>query len=178
MELAYASAGIEHFAAWVHESDETMSQELRERGYSISESTRVMSRSLDESSEALSSIDLAVSDLREHVRVIGVPELLRDVDPSAFRVLVARVASEPVGTAMAFDHAGDCGVFNVGTLESARRRGIASAVTKRLLRDAAARGCVTASLQATEMAEGVYTAAGFRDLGRILEYVPRSAHTL
>jgi predicted GNAT family acetyltransferase len=73
---------------------------------------------------------------------------------------------------MAFDHAGDCGVFNVVTLEPARRQGIASAVTQRLLHDAVARGCATASLQATEMAESVYAAAGFTDLGRILEYVP------
>jgi hypothetical protein len=34
------------------------------------------------------------------------------------------------------------------------------------------RGCSTASLQSTAMAERVYAAAGFRDLGRILEYVP------
>jgi len=34
------------------------------------------------------------------------------------------------------------------------------------------RGCQTASLQSTPMAERVYAAAGFRDLGRIFEYVP------
>jgi len=39
--------------------------------------------------------------------------------------------------------------------------------------DALARGCRTASLQSTQMAERVYAAVGFRDLGRILEYVPR-----
>jgi hypothetical protein len=41
-----------------------------------------------------------------------------------------------------------------------------------LLRDAAARGCTTASLQSTGIAERVYAAAGFRDLGRFVEYVP------
>jgi hypothetical protein len=35
-----------------------------------------------------------------------------------------------------------------------------------------ARGCQTASLQATPMAERVYSAVGFRNLGRFLEYVP------
>jgi predicted GNAT family acetyltransferase len=34
------------------------------------------------------------------------------------------------------------------------------------------RGGRTASLQSTPMAERVYAAVGFRDLGRILEYVP------
>jgi hypothetical protein len=42
----------------------------------------------------------------------------------------------------------------------------------RLLRDAVDRGCTTASLQSTPMAEGVYAAVGFRDLGRFIEYVP------
>jgi len=73
---------------------------------------------------------------------------------------------------MAFDHDGDCGVFNVATLEAARRRGLGTALTARHVHDAAARGCSTASLQSTAMAERVYAAVGFRDLGRILEYVP------
>jgi predicted GNAT family acetyltransferase len=34
------------------------------------------------------------------------------------------------------------------------------------------RGCRTASLQSTEMAERMYAAVGFRDLGSIFEYVP------
>jgi predicted GNAT family acetyltransferase len=37
---------------------------------------------------------------------------------------------------------------------------------------ARARGCQTLSLQSTPMAERVYAAVGFRDLGRLLEYVP------
>jgi hypothetical protein len=39
------------------------------------------------------------------------------------------------------------------------------------------RGCQTASVQSTEMAERVDAAVGFRDLGRILEYVPRAARS-
>jgi predicted GNAT family acetyltransferase len=74
---------------------------------------------------------------------------------------------------MAFDHDGDCGIYNVGTVEAYRRRGLATALTARMLRDAAARGCTTASVQATPMAEGVYASAGFRDLGRYLEYTPQ-----
>jgi predicted GNAT family acetyltransferase len=38
--------------------------------------------------------------------------------------------------------------------------------------DALARGCRTASVQSTKMAERIYAAVGFRDLGQILEYVP------
>jgi predicted GNAT family acetyltransferase len=73
---------------------------------------------------------------------------------------------------MAFDHDGDCGIYNVGTLERARRRGLGTALTTLQAHDALTRGCQTASLQSTPMAERVYAAVGFRDLGRILEYVP------
>jgi predicted GNAT family acetyltransferase len=83
-----------------------------------------------------------------------------------------RVAGENVATAVALDHDGDCGVFNMSTVEAARRRGLASALTIRHVHDAARRGCWTATLQSTPMAERVYAAAGFRDPGRILEYVP------
>lgn len=64
------------------------------------------------------------------------------------------------------------GIYNVGTLEHARRRGLGTALTAAQVHDAHARGCRTASLQSTPMAERVYASVGFRDLGRILEYVP------
>jgi hypothetical protein len=41
-----------------------------------------------------------------------------------------------------------------------------------LVHDAAACGCRTATLQSTAMGVRVYAAVGFRDLGRIVEYVP------
>ena len=98
--------------------------------------------------------------------------LLSGADPSAFHTLAARLAGENVATAIAFDHDGDCGMFNMSTLEAARRRGLGTALTARHVHDAVERGCATASLQSTAMAERVYAAVGFRDLGRILEYVP------
>jgi hypothetical protein len=65
---------------------------------------------------------------------------------------VARLAGENVATAIAFDHEVDRGVFNVSTLESARRRGLGTALTTRRLHDTVERGCSTASLQSTAMA--------------------------
>jgi predicted GNAT family acetyltransferase len=73
---------------------------------------------------------------------------------------------------MSFDHERDCGIYNVWTLEHARKRGLGTALTAVHLHDALARGCRTASLQSTKMAERLYSAVGFRDLGRIIEYVP------
>ena len=110
---------------------------------------------------------------RAYLEAAGVPAgLLAGTDPSAFDALAARAGGVPVATALAFDHEGDCGIFNMSTLETARRRGLATALIRRHLHAAAARGCVTASLQSTPMAERVYARAGFRDLGRFLEHVP------
>jgi ribosomal protein S18 acetylase RimI-like enzyme len=172
MEDAYASAGVDHFAAWTHERDVGMRAYLRSRGYTVEESTRAMGMSLDDLSPALPTVEFGPPDWAEYLRVLGLPAgFLSAADPSAFHVLVARLDGESVATAMAFDHDGDCGVFNVSTLEATRRRGLATAITARHVRDAIGRGCSTASLQSTAMAEGIYTALGFRDLGRIIEYV-------
>jgi ribosomal protein S18 acetylase RimI-like enzyme len=76
---------------------------------------------------------------------------------------------------MAYDHEGDCGIYNVTTLEAARRRGMGFSLTALMLHEARERGCVTASLQSTPMAEGLYSRVGFRDLGRYLEHTPRWA---
>jgi GNAT superfamily N-acetyltransferase len=172
MEGAYAAAGVDHFAAWVHEGDDAMRADLAARGYAVEETTRAMAMPLDAGAPQAAAIDFAPPEWSEHLRLVGVPGILAGADPAAFHVLVARLGGESVATGLAYDHAGDCGVFNVGTLEHARRRGLGTAVTARLLSDAAARGCTTASLQSTPVAERVYAALGFRDLGRYLELVP------
>jgi GNAT superfamily N-acetyltransferase len=79
-------------------------------------------------------------------------------------------ATLDVAAALAYDFGTDCGIYNVGTVDWARRRGLGTAVTAGQLHEALARGCQIASLQSTPMAERMYAAVGFRDLGRILEY--------
>jgi GNAT superfamily N-acetyltransferase len=176
MEAAYASAGIERFAAWVHESDEAMRDELEARRYTLDTSTRAMGMALSDIRPPRPEIDLAPprwSEYLRYLRTVGLPPgLLSGVDPSAFHLLIARRDGESVATALAFDLGDDCGICNVSTLERARRRGLGTALTALLAHEAAARGCRTASLQSTAIAERVYTAVGFRDLGRFLEYVP------
>lgn len=178
MEAAYSAAGIDRFAAWVHESDPAMRHELERRGYAFDTSTRAMVMSLDDLYSLPPQIDLALPDWKEHLRIAGVPpNFLSAADPNAYHVLLARLEGETVATAMAFDLNGDCGIYNVGTLEHARRRGLATALTAIQLHDARARGCETASLQATPMAERLYATIGFRDLGCLLEYVTLPGRT-
>lgn len=176
MEAAYADAGVAEFAAWVHESDAAMRADVERRGYAFSESTRAMGMSLDDIRLPRPRLDLASPEWTEHLRLIEAPRgLLAGVDPAVFSVLIARLDGESASTGVAFDHAGDCGIYNLGTLEHARRRGLGTALTALLVHDARARGCSTATLQSTPEAERVYAAVGFRDLGRFLEFTPARA---
>jgi ribosomal protein S18 acetylase RimI-like enzyme len=179
LEAAYRSAGVDSYAAWVHESDDGMRAELAGRGYTIDEVTRAMGLALDDIALPPPAIELVAPSWPEYVAFLqadGVPAgLLDDADPGAFHTLAARLGADTVATALAFDHEDDCGVFNVSTVESARRRGLGSALTARLVHDARTRGCRTATLQSTGMAERIYASLGFRDLGRFLEYVPGDA---
>jgi ribosomal protein S18 acetylase RimI-like enzyme len=178
MEAEYAKAGVTRFAAWVHESDEAMRTDLERRGYSLDESTRAMGMAVEDVRLPRPEIELGPPDWFEYLRIAGVaPDFLSGADRAVFHVRVARLDGENIATAMAFDRGSDCGIYNVGTLGHARRRGLGTALTALHVHDALARGCVTASLQSTAMAERVYAAVGFRDLGRILEFVPEDRTT-
>jgi ribosomal protein S18 acetylase RimI-like enzyme len=179
MEAAYASAAIARYAAWVHETDRAMRTDLEARGYRIDTSTVAMGMAVADVRLPRPHLDLAPPDWSAYLRLLvrdgAPPGLLDGVDPDVFHPLIARLRGEDVAAGLAFDLDDDCGIYNVGTLPHARRRGVGTAVTALLVHDAAARGCRTATLQSTAMGEGVYAAVGFRDLGRILEYVPRDA---
>jgi ribosomal protein S18 acetylase RimI-like enzyme len=180
MEEAYGAAGVDRFAAWVYESDAPMIAELEARGYRLDATTRAMAMSLAALDIAMPAIDVDVpawDEYQRHLESFGVPPgLLANTDGSEFDLLVVRGDDgEAVATALAFDHEDDCGIYNVGTLEAHRRRGLGTALTAVQLHRAKRRGCTTASLQSTAIAAGVYASVGFENLGRILEYVPRGA---
>jgi ribosomal protein S18 acetylase RimI-like enzyme len=170
---AYEGAGVDRYAVWAHESEQPAMEEMADRGLRVDVTTRAMAMSLDEIALPLPDVELGPSNWNEYLRIIEVPVgTLAGVDPTAFHVLVARLDGENVAAGMAYDQDGDCGIFNLGTLGPARRHGLGTALTALHLHHARDRACTTASLQSTEIAEGVYAAAGFRSLGRFIEYVP------
>jgi ribosomal protein S18 acetylase RimI-like enzyme len=178
MRSMYRDAGVTAYAAWVHESDTAMLEELTSSGFVHQETTWAMGRQLEAMAPATDTdtdTDVGLGDWEDYLGVLELPPgLLRDADPHDFHVFVGRLDAEPVATGMSFDHDGDCGIYNVGTLDRARRRGLGSAVVGSLMRGAASRSCTTATLQSTEMARRVYASQGFRDLGRIIELGPPS----
>jgi len=170
-EAAYDAAGVTRFAAWMHESDEALRTQLERRGYALEEATRAMGMLLDEVPTPRRELEVVSIEWDTYLqKFVATEGLLSGVDPTAFHVLSARVDGDDAATAIGFDHDADCGIYNVETLEHAWRRGLATAVISAHLHDAVARGCLTASVQSTQMAERVYPRVGFRDLGRVLEY--------
>jgi ribosomal protein S18 acetylase RimI-like enzyme len=173
MEAVFAAAGIERYAAWVHEDDPELAAVLGDRGYRIEETTRAMGLSLDDLDLARPELELEAPDWDVYLRTFGLPDgFLDGADAGLLHLRLAREAGEIVAASLAFDLDGDCGVYNVETVERARRRGLGPALTVLQLHEARARGDHTASLQASPMAERLYARVGFRDLGRFLEYVP------
>lgn len=173
IEETYARHEIERFAIWVHESEVSATAGLRARGYEFDSATRTMAMSVDELGEVDSStLEVIEPDPAEFWAVDGPAGLTPDLDPAGAHFYVARLDGKSVSMLMALDHAGDCGIYMVGTIEAARRRGIATALSAHAVTAARERGCLTASLQSTAMAERVYAQVGFRDLGLWQEYVP------
>jgi GNAT superfamily N-acetyltransferase len=173
MDSAYAAAGVDRFAAWVHGSDPAAREDLERRGYTLDTTTLAMGMELDRIRRPRPDLELGPADWSEYLAFEGLaPDFLSGADHAAFHVLVARDGGDIIAAALAYDAGSDCGIFNVGTAERARRRGLGTALTAAQAHAALARGCTTATLQSTPMAERVYAAVGFRDLGRYYEYVP------
>jgi ribosomal protein S18 acetylase RimI-like enzyme len=176
MQAAYATAGISGFAAWAHETDVDMGADLRAQGFAVSESTRAMGIDLDHISLPRPEIELAPPTWPEILRIAEIPAGFGGpAGPSGFASLIAVSDGMPAATVATFDRNLDCGIYNLATVPDARRQGLGTALATLAAHDARARGCRTATLQATPMAEKIYAALGFRDLGLILEYTQSGA---
>ena len=110
--------------------------------------------------------------LAEHHRVWadgGLPlEIVARVISAAFaadpdvRLFTGYLEDRPVATSIAIRSGDVSGIYGVGTIEAARRRGVGTAVTWAAVEAGRGWGCDTIVLQATEMGLPVYRAMGFR----------------
>jgi GNAT superfamily N-acetyltransferase len=98
------------------------------------------------------------------------PDLARRLFPLSFaedpdvRLFTVRLDGQPVGASAAIRTGHVGGVYAVGTLEPARRRGVGTAASWAAVAAIRSWGCDTAVLQASEMGYGVYRAMGFRTI--------------
>jgi GNAT superfamily N-acetyltransferase len=175
----YAEADVDRYAAWVHDSDAVTRAEFARHDHRVTEMSRVMAMPLSRLTQGRSEVEIEALEWPRYLDFLYRDEapvgLLQGADPAAFHALGVRVGDADVAAAIALDHNGDCGIYNMSTLEPFRRQGLGTALLVRHLEDAVARGCSTATLQSTPIAERVYRSVGFVSLGRYLEYVPASA---
>jgi ribosomal protein S18 acetylase RimI-like enzyme len=93
---------------------------------------------------------------------------------SAVRLVVASLDGNPVSAAAAIGFGRTLGVYAVGTVESARRRGIGRAVTwAAIVAGRSAWGSTLAVLQSSEMGRPLYESMGFVQVGALVEYARR-----
>jgi GNAT superfamily N-acetyltransferase len=167
-------SGIETYAVWVTADDRRTRSFLQERGYVVDTTTAAMALELH-GPVAVPRYEPGPATWAAYVEHEG--GLLAGVDGSAFSVATALLDGRLVSAALGFEHEADLGIYNVGTHEHARRRGLATALTAYLVNEGVGLGCTTATLQSTPMAERVYAECGFRTVARIVEYVPVSARS-
>jgi GNAT superfamily N-acetyltransferase len=177
VERAYPSRGVGRYAIWVHESEAAAAHEVKSRGYGYDSSTRTMAMPITDLGAEIdtSTLDLVEPTPEQFWRLDGLDGFAPNLSAEGAHFYVCRLDAEDAAMLMAFDHGGDCGIYMVGTQPAARRRGLATALSAYAIEQARERGCTTASLQSTEMAESVYARVGFRDLGRFHEYTPIQA---
>lgn len=83
---------------------------------------------------------------------------------------VAKLDGEPAGVGLSHLGGGVIGLYGIGTLPSARRRGVGSALTLVPMLAAQDEGCRAAILHATPDGERLYPRMGFREYCRISRF--------
>jgi GNAT superfamily N-acetyltransferase len=185
LDQAYEAAGIGSWVIWVPDTDDRIASALSERGHVLDSDPEAMVLDLD-------GIERP-PELPGFSRTFDLIELARLNDraygmQSAFARALAQLESggglyaygveDEEGLAaglVTFDYEEDCSVWLVATRESARRRGLASALMRHAMADARERGHTTSTLQATDLGRPVYERMGYRSLGEIQMWEKRRA---
>lgn len=88
-----------------------------------------------------------------------------------YRRFLARLHGESVATSAMFLGAGVAGLYSVGTVPSARRRGIGTAISLAPLLNARARDYTLAVLESSPIGYNMYARLGFREFCRVRSYL-------
>jgi GNAT superfamily N-acetyltransferase len=183
---AYEQAGVLAWTVWTPEEDVRARAALEANGHVLDAAPEAMAAPLDEVDvgEGASGLDWERADGVEEMCVILAGAFGLEREPTSqvlagfervAHIYLARRDGRPVACTAAFDVAGDCGIYWVGTLSEARGAGLATGLMRQALLDARERGCTTTSLQATAMGRPVYRRLGYRELGAIEMWERRRA---
>ena len=127
-------------------------------------------------STLLESVEGTVDERTMGLATTVFSDLANDIR-SGWHLYLARMSDRPVGTC-ALHLGSTAGLYSVGTVPTARRQGVGTALTKRALADARVAGYTIASLTASGLGARLYEALGFAQYCRFREYVwrPSSGH--
>ena len=177
LAATYAAASVLAWRVWVPETDRGLAGWLEQAGHKLAGRPRAMTLELGRArldvdheldwqrandAESLSSVNEQAYGLPAG-EFAAVTEALA---PGA-SFYFARDRGQIAACLAAIDRDGDCGIYCVATKPASRKQGLASALLRRALLDARARGCSTSSLQSSPMGFSVYEHLGYRDRGAI-----------
>ena len=86
-------------------------------------------------------------------------------------VYVGYTEGVPVTTGLGARTGATIGVYNISTIEAARRQGLGAAMTERIAADGAEEGCEVAILQSSAMGRPLYEGLGYRTVVEYDEWV-------
>jgi GNAT superfamily N-acetyltransferase len=96
----------------------------------------------------------------------------RLLDAPGFFAQLGLLDGEPIATAGVFVTGDLAGVYNIGTVEAARGKGIGEAITWAAVMAGRAAGATRSILQASEMGEPVYRRMGYETPSRYRQFEP------
>jgi ribosomal protein S18 acetylase RimI-like enzyme len=171
-ELAswYEEAGVRAWTVWVLPGDEELAGALAEAGHRLDATPEAMGAVLAELD--LDGPDVATGCAWDDLVAVnaaayGAPaEGLQPLRLAGDGVRLYGTEGAAIVLAI-HDHDGDAGVTYVAARPEARGRGLVAALLRQALRDAAARGCTTTTLESTKLGRPVYERVGYRALGRL-----------
>jgi ribosomal protein S18 acetylase RimI-like enzyme len=100
----------------------------------------------------------------------GMPEELArqlfaaELDVPGIAAFTGWLDGRAVASAFGYTAGGTVGVYNVATVQDARRRGFGGALTRRAIADGVERGATVAILQTSRMGRRLYESLGFREI--------------
>lgn len=162
---------------WVPPGDELAPDSLEARGHELDSTPMLMAAEISAIDlEPCLELDLVPEPSWEMVarcndRAHGILEqwsmaaVFETMNDPASRLWAASVDGQPASVLIARELDGDCYLWFVATAPEAQRRGLASELMRRALRDASARGCTTTTLESTKIAETLYADLGYQALG-------------
>ncbi|MFE4668746.1 GNAT family N-acetyltransferase [Streptomyces sp. NPDC056716] len=171
----YQAVGIQQWSVYVPESEHTVAKSLEAMGYRSQKRARAILLDLSAfDPRPVGDLDyLSNTDLSMFGRISAAaydrPALARAFgqkpDTPHLRVYQARLDGAPVCALLTIDVASDrgldCAAYFLGTVPSARGRGIAPRLFTAALLEARSRGCATCSCQASAMGAPLWARMGF-----------------